>query len=165
MNERRRRLLATTGIVLTAGIAGCSGGDGSGGDGGETTTADGGDDGTGAVDLAIENVGASAWEVTSDASGSVAPTGTENPTMTFEVGRRYAVENGGWDVHPFALRAADDTPLLSQDADGEFEDDSAVDWVDDGSSFAFTVTQGLADRVDYYICTVHASMRGSVETA
>jgi len=113
--------------------------------------------------LVIDNVGASAWEVVQDEAGSVARTGEENPTMTFEVGRRYAVDNRGWSSHPFALRASDDTPLLSQSANGEFEGDADVGWTDDGDSFAFTVTDSLAAELDYYICTVHASMRGSAE--
>jgi hypothetical protein len=45
--------------------------------------------------LVIDNVGTQAWEVLEDETGAVAPTGEENPTMTFEVGQRYAVENRG----------------------------------------------------------------------
>ena len=114
----------------------------------------------GAVDLVIESEGLSAWVVAEDESGEVAPTDESNPTMTFGVGTRYAVENNGWDTHPFALRAADDSPLLSQSADGSYEDDDAVDWVDDGGTFAFTMTDDLAADLNYYTCTVHSSMRG-----
>jgi len=116
------------------------------------------------VDVRIDNEGISAWVVAADGSGSVAPTGERNPTMTFEVGTRYVIENDGWSAHPFALRRADDTPLLSQDADGTFEDGAAVEWRDDGETLAFTVTDGLADELDYYICTVHSSMRGDATT-
>lgn len=115
--------------------------------------------------LVIDNVGARAWEVTQDESGSVAPTGETNPTLSFEVGRRYAVENQGWSAHPFAIRDADGAPLLSQSADGRFEGDDAVNWTDDGETFAFTYTAELASAADYYICTAHAGMRGDVETA
>lgn len=131
----------------------------------ETTTAEPTPTPSATYSLVINNVGASAWEVVSDESGSVAPTGTENPTMTFEVGARYEVENRGRQFHPFALRAADDSPLLTQQGEGGFEDDPAVDWVDDGELLAFTVTEDLAAALDYYICTVHASMGGDVETA
>lgn len=127
----------------------------------EETTTTGGSSLSGSR-LAITNVGFSAWEVTEDESGSVAQTGTENPTLSFEVGQRYVVENGGWSAHPFAIRAADDSALLSQSADGSFEGDGAVDWVDEGERLAFTFTQELADQASYYICTVHSSMRGSV---
>jgi len=116
------------------------------------------------VALVIDNVGVSAWEVVEDESGEVAPTGEENPTMTFAVGTRYVIENRGYSVHPFALRGADDSPLLSQDADGAYEDDGDVDWVDNEETLAFTVTDALAADLDYYICTVHSSMRGDVET-
>jgi hypothetical protein len=114
--------------------------------------------------VTVDNEGISAWVVTADGSGSVAPTDERNPTMTFEVGRRYVVENDGWSAHPFALRRADDTPLLSQGADGEFEDSPAVGWRDDGDTLAFTVTADLAADLHYYVCTVHPSMRGGATT-
>ncbi|MEZ3118074.1 hypothetical protein RYH80_19335 [Halobaculum sp. MBLA0147] len=112
----------------------------------------------------IDNVGARAWEVVKDESGSVAPTNESNPIFSLEVGQRYAVENGGWSAHPFAIRNADDTPLLSQSADGQFEGDDSVDWTDDGQTFAFTYTEELAAEADYYICTIHSRMRGDIET-
>jgi len=176
MNDRRR-FLEATGIALITGLAGCA--DGSNGDadgesdpetdddsGMDETETDGDTESSmSGATLVIDNVGASAWEVVEDETGSVAPTGEQNPTMTFEVGQRYAVENRGWSTHPFALRASDDTPLLSQSADGEFEGDADVDWVDDEETLAFTVTEDLAAELDYYICTVHASMEGDAETA
>lgn len=116
------------------------------------------------VQLVIDNVGIEAWTVVRDESGSVAPTDTENPTMTFEIGTRYVVGNRGWDFHPFALRGADDESLLSQQASGSFESDSAVNWRDDGDELAFTMTADLASALDYYICTVHNAMRGDAET-
>jgi hypothetical protein len=192
MDERRRRILRATGLALAAGLAGCGGeaGDTPSPTGTASPTAtepddstptatDGGGNSTtptpaptesgadptpdGAVDLVIESEGFSAWVLAEDESGEVGPTGESNPTMTFGVGTRYAVENNGWDTHPFALRAADDSPLLSQSADGSHEDDEAVDWVDDGETFAFTMTEDLAADLDYYTCTVHSSMRGSAD--
>ena len=161
------------------GLAGCSDGPEGGDTGDEDDTET--DDGSGmdedtetegdtesslsGATLVIDNVGTQAWEVVEDETGSVAPTGEENPTMTFEVGQRYAVENRGWSTHPFALRASDDTPLLSQSADGEFEGNADVDWVDNEETLSFTVTEDLAAELDYYICTVHASMEGDAETA
>jgi hypothetical protein len=130
----------------------------------ETTTPDEGTTSSDTRSLVLNNVGVRAWEVTDDESGSVAPPNEDNPTLSFEVGQRYAVENRGWSVHPFALRAADDSPLLSQAADGSFEDVDAVDWTDNGETFAFTFTEDLAAEVDYYICTVHSGMRGTVDS-
>ncbi|RXK51959.1 hypothetical protein [Halorientalis pallida] len=112
------------------------------------------------VALTIDNEGFTAWKVTEDESGQVAEIEAENPTITFETGVRYTVQNNGWSFHPFALRASDDSPLLSQDAEGRYEDDRDVNWVDDGNEFAFTLTEALAADTDYYICTVHSSMRG-----
>jgi hypothetical protein len=120
--------------------------------------------GSGAAEVTLDNVGASAWEVTAGAE-AVSAGGGENPTLTVEAGTRYVIQNEGWSAHPLAFRASDDSPLLSQSADGSYEDDDAVDWVNDDTSVAFTVTEELAADLDYYICTIHASMRGSVETA
>ncbi len=188
----RRHLLRTTGIALAAGLAGCTdqGSTGGNGDGettetddgmdGETTETDDGMDGEttetptegesaaeiSGAQVIINNVGVSAWEVTEDETGSVAETGAENPTLTLEVGQRYAVTNNGWATHPFELQSGE-TALLSQGngVDGEFEADADVGWVDEGGQFSFTFTQDLADRADSYRCTVHPSMEGSVESA
>lgn len=116
------------------------------------------------VAVVINNVGFQAWEVIEDESGSVASTNENNPTLSLEVGQRYAVENRGWSAHPFAIRAADDTPLLSQSVDGRLEADDAVNWTDDGETFALTYTEDVAAAADYYICTVYSGMRGSIET-
>ena len=190
----RRHLLRTTGIALAAGLAGCTG-NGNGNSDNETTETDGGMTGTdggmdgetptdGGMDgetptdgemsaeisgaqLTINNVGVSAWEVTQDETGSVAETGAENPTMTFEVDQRYAVANDGWGQHPFAVETGDGTALLSQgrDADGEFEGDADVGWVDEGEQLSFTFTESLAAEAATYRCTVHSSMEGDVESA
>ena len=197
LTMERRHLLRTTGIALAAGLAGCTGNGGNettetddetteaddGTDGettetdgetdGETTETDDGTDGEMSAEisgarLTVDNVGVSAWEVTRDETGSVAETGAENPTMTFEVGQRYAVTNDGWAQHPFAVETGDGTALLSQgrDADGEFEGDADVGWVDEETEFSFTFTEGLASEADAYRCTVHRnSMRGDVESA
>lgn len=117
------------------------------------------------VRVVIDNVDLEAWTVVSDESGSVAPTDTENPTMTFEVGTRYVVENRAREFHPFALRDADDVNLLSQSGSGRFESDSAVNWRDDGEELAFTMTDDLAGALDDYTCTVHNAMRGDAETS
>jgi plastocyanin len=170
---RRRRVLQAAGAALAVGLAGCGsndGGDGEdGGDGDDPTatatpTDEGGGSGEEAVSLTINNVGVSAWEVAEDSSGSVAPTGEENATMTFQTGTRYEVTNDGWSSHPFALRASDDSPLLSQSADGSYEGDSEVNWADNETELAFTVTEELASELDHYICTIHSSMRGDVTT-
>ena len=191
----RRHILRTTGIALAAGLAGCTGnGNDDGSD--ETTETDGGmtetDDGMGGemtetdgemdgetptdgemsaeisgAQLTIDNVGVSAWEVTQDETGSVAETGAENPTMTFEVGQRYAVTNDGWSQHPFAVETDDGTVLLSQspDEEGDFEGDADVGWVDEETEFSFTFTESLAAEATTYRCTVHPSMEGDVESA
>jgi len=117
------------------------------------------------VTVAMDNVGASAWEVTEVQGGDdLAPTGEENPTLSLQVGTRYTFENGGWSFHPLAFRDENDNALLTQDGTGRFEDDPAVDWTDDGDILAFTLTDGLAAELDDYICTVHSLMNGDIET-
>ncbi|ERG99879.1 MAG: hypothetical protein J07HQX50_01033 [Haloquadratum sp. J07HQX50] len=116
------------------------------------------------VSLVIDNISFRAWEITEDESGSVAPLGEQNPTLTLETGQRYIIDNNGWSSHPLAIRATDDTPLLSQSSGGTFVDDSAVNWVDNDDTVAFTFTDTLADEAAYYICTVHSSMQGDIES-
>ena len=119
----------------------------------------------GATTISIDNVGASAWEVTSiDGDAAEAPLGEENPSITLDIGSRYGVENGGWSAHPLEIRDEADEPLLSQDADvdGRFEADVAVEWVDNDDEVALTLTEELAAACDSYICTVHGSMRGQL---
>jgi len=170
----RRRFLEATGIALITGLVGCA--DGSNNDADDesdpetdddsgTETEGGTQSSMSGATLVIDNIGTQAWEVLEDETGSAAPTGEENPTITFKVGQRYAIENRGWSSHPLALRASDDAPLLSQSADGEFEGDADVDWEDNEETLAFTVTEDLAAELDHYICTVHASMEGDAETA
>lgn len=147
-SPRRRRVLAGIGVGAGAAALGVG-----------TAAADSHD-----VTVTLNNVGARAWEVTDVEGGEIAPTGTDNPTLTLTEGVRYRVVNNGWSAHPFELRDANTDPLLSQGADGSFEGDSETNWVDDGTELAFTVTSELADELDSYICTVHSSMVGSVET-
>lgn len=121
------------------------------------------------VTVTIDNIGAQAYEVTSvEGAPGVAPTGTENPTLTLTVGTRYRIDNNGRiNAHPFALQNADDAYLLRQEADatGSLEGDAGINYQEDDEGVTFTYTQALADAVAAYRCTFHASMQGSVETA
>jgi len=115
------------------------------------------------VTVTLNNQGASAW-VLDSAGENVGETGEPNPALTLTVGTRYRFENLGWSFHPLAFRDADDNALLTQSAygTGSFEDDSAVNWVDNGEELAFTVTESLAAEFDDYVCTVHPSMEGAL---
>ena len=115
------------------------------------------------VGLTLNNQGASAW-VLQDSDANVGPTGVSNPALTLTVGTRYRIENRGWSFHPLAFRDANDQPLLTQDGQGSFQNDSAVNWVDNGETLAFTLTPALAAELDDYVCTVHPSMVGRVQT-
>jgi len=115
------------------------------------------------VTLTLDNESSQAW-VLQSAPAAVGPTGVSNPELTLSVGTRYRVENLGWSVHPLAFRDEAGDPLLTQDGEGAFEDDAGVDWADEGDELAFTLTEGLAAELDSYICTVHSSMVGSVQT-
>ncbi|MFB6248214.1 MAG: hypothetical protein ABEL97_06570 [Salinibacter sp.] len=120
------------------------------------------------VTITIDNQGASAWKVT-DVQGAsgVAQTGTENPTLTLEVGTRYRIDNnGGRGAHPFALQNASDEYLLRQESDksGSLEDDADINYQEDADGVTFTYTQSLDNATETYRCTLHPSMEGTVET-
>jgi len=127
-----------------------------------------GDEGESAVDttLTLDNVGSGAWVITDIAGDSVtALSGEENPTIELEEGSRYRIKNEGWGAHPLAFERADGTVLLSQDGDGSFEADESVEWMDDGDTLEFTLTDELASELDRYICTIHSLMEGTVTIA
>lgn len=115
------------------------------------------------TEFTLDNVGRSAWEVTSG-SQAVSATG-ENPTLNLEAGQRYVVQNNGGSVHPLGFRDSTGTVLLSQSETGEFENREDVSWVDNGDTVEFTLTPELAERLDEYYCTVHASMFGSIRSS
>jgi len=112
----------------------------------------------------MNNVGASAWEVSSTNEEYVETSGGNNPTITLETGIRYTISNEGWSAHPLAFRDESDSILLSQSSEGEFENDGDVNWSASGSTLSFTLTDELANRINSYICTVHSSMVGQIET-
>jgi len=118
--------------------------------------------------VSINNIGANAWEVTSvNGTNIISNTGVSNPEITFtSTGVRYKFENGGHPNHPLAFRDSNGNTLLSQSTTGSFNNDSAVNWVDNGNSVAFTLTSDLASQMSEYYCTVHNSMVGnaSVDT-
>ena len=115
------------------------------------------------VTVTLNNQGASAW-VLNSAGEDIGETGVSNPALTLTVGTRYRFENLGWSAHPLAFRDEADNALLTQSTygSGSFENDSAVNWVDNGEELAFTVTESLAAEFDDYVCTVHSSMEGNL---
>jgi len=119
------------------------------------------------VTITINNQGTSAWEVT-DVQGAsgVAQTGTENPSLTLEVGTRYRIDNDGGGAHPFGVQNANDEYLLRQESGeaGSLEGDADINYQEDADGVTFTYTQSLDDATDTYRCTVHPSMEGTVQT-
>lgn len=116
----------------------------------------------GSVSFTLDNVGASAWEIT-DSSENVGQEGTDNPTLTLESGTRYVITNAGQGTHPLAFRTGMGAVLLSQGSAGELEAESDINWIDNGETIEFTVTDSLASRVDEYYCTVHGAMNSGVQ--
>jgi hypothetical protein len=83
----------------------------------------------------------------------------------FVEGVEYTFEDlPGSSSHPLEFFDAAGDPLLSQSAEGSFESDPAVGWEDTDSTVSFTVTASLAAELDGYICTIHSSMEGGVQT-
>lgn len=118
-----------------------------------------------AVSIDLDNVGSSAWEVNgvsgaTDDISDVVVEDVENPTLVFVEGVEYTFEDLPGSVHPLEFFDADGTPLLSQDGDGTFEDETDVDWSDDENEVSFVATGELVDALDGYVCTIHGAMEG-----
>lgn len=112
----------------------------------------------------LDNEGTTAWTVSEDSEGLI-DTGSENPDIVLEQGKRYEFTNEGWSDHRFQILDENGAVLLSQDGDGGFHDDGGVQWQDTGDAFEFTVTQELASHLHVYHCTRHSSMNGEIMTA
>ena len=115
--------------------------------------------------ITINNVGTSAWKVTAiDGDAARVPLNENNPQIGLEVDKRYLIVNNGWSAHPFELRDTGGEVLLSQDqgTTGSFEDNAAVEWVNNGDELVFTLTEALAEEIASYICAVHNSMQGAI---
>ena len=167
----RRRVLATSGAVLTAGLAGCTGG-GDGDDGGSDDSGSDGGDGGGGADL----------EVSADAESRVEGYLTEDPaadnydsiqsmggmgSVTVDVG---AEGNGGSFAYAPAAVAVETGTTVQWDwvagnhnvkaAEGsDFDLDSGSAQMDDSYEFTFEES-GVAT----YFCTPHQSvgMKGAI---
>jgi transforming growth factor-beta-induced protein len=115
------------------------------------------------VQMTVGNSGASSYFV-SEIIGNEAVTelNTDNSDWTLTEGTRYQLTITGASSHPFEIRDGSGNVLLSQDAEGSFESDPEVDFVDSGQQFEFTLTAALAAEIAQYICTRHASMSGNI---
>lgn len=117
------------------------------------------------VTITINNIGASAWEVTGVDGANIddISDGGENPALTLSVGTRYRFVNNGDAAHPLGFQNGASEYVLNQDGSGSFEDESEVNYAEDADGVTFTYTQALADAVTTYRCTIHASMEGTVQ--
>ena len=103
------------------------------------------------------NVGSSSYRL--DAfepadAGLQASLGSQDPTLTVELGKRYQVTVINYGFHPFEVLAKASSPgsdivLLSMSANGSFESDPLVNWVDDGlGTVTFTLTRDLFNAMN-----------------
>jgi hypothetical protein len=123
------------------------------------------------------NVGSASYRLDGfepDDAGLGANLGSQDPTLTVQIGKRYQVVVTNFRPHPFEVlakgaSAGADTILLAQGGKvGPFESDPEVAWEDNGSgTVSFTLTSGLHDamltagHIPGYRCGVHVfSMRG-----
>lgn len=116
------------------------------------------------VGMTVDNDGAQAYFVSS-ITGNEQPTSlnTNNSTWSLTQGTRYELTIVNSGAHPFQLRNANGDMLLSQNSDGSFESDSAVNFVDNGQQFYFTLTPELAAEIAQYFCGIHTnSMNGTI---
>ncbi len=125
------------------------------------------------VTVDLDNVGSNAWEVNgvggdADSVDDVVVNDVNNPTLSLVEGVEYTFTGLPSSNHPLALFSSGyygDDALLSQSADGSFEDDPDVGWEDTGDTVTFTATGALLAELDGYKCTIHTSnMQGGVQT-
>ena len=129
----------------------------------DSTSGGGSDTGPTEVAFTLDNVGSSAWVVENDSTGVADD--SENPDINLEQGKRYTIRNNGYGTygtHPLAFFDSSGNVLLSQSSTGSFEGDADVNWVDNGDTVSFTVTQELYSALSGYKCTVHGSMEGDI---
>ncbi len=112
-----------------------------------------------------------------DDAGLGASLGSEDPTLTVQIGKRYQVTVTNYLTHPFEVLAKGastgaDIVLLSMGSrTGPFESDPEVAWIDNGSgTVTFTLTPGLHEamidsgHVPGYRCKAHIfNMRGNFD--
>ena len=118
----------------------------------------------GDVTINLSNESNTAWIVTSvDGGNNVAETDTQNPTLNFDDGsalrlrdirRSHRLSRREWQLPPRAGQPQ-----------GTLEDNSEVNFTDEGGSVMFTLTPELAEQLATYSSTVYPAMSGSVEVS
>jgi len=97
------------------------------------------------------NVGSSSYRLDSFSPTSVnfGSIGRQDPTLPLEVGKRYEITVVNGQVHPLEIlakgnSAGQDVVLLSMAANGPFESDAGVAWIEHGQGrVSFTLTPAL----------------------
>ena len=155
---------AATGGAATGGAAagGATGGAATGSTTGGAAAGQTGDQ----VTVNLSNEGNTAWIVTSvDGGDGVAETDTQNPALSLSTGQRYVFETSGGES-PLDFRSGDGTFLLAQgQPEGTLEGNSDVNFTDEGSSVAFTLTPELAEQLASYSSTLYPAMSGEIEVS
>ena len=119
------------------------------------------------VTVNLSNEDNTAWVVTTvDGGDNVAELDTQNPTLNLMAGQRYVFETPSGEENPIDFRDESGTFLLAQgQPQGTLEDNSEVNFTDEGGSVAFTVTPELAEQLASYSSTTYPEMRGTVEVS
>lgn len=119
-------------------------------------------------------IGSSFYQLTAASPSSIGTTGTNNPTLNLEIGKRYRVDCP--DAHPFEVIAkaasfSGDTALATQGAFAPpAESTPGLDWFEGTNFIEFTLAPAFADLMNGtasqapgYRCSFHPStMRGNV---
>ncbi len=119
------------------------------------------------ITITIDNVGATAWLVTTvEGAQGIAELNTQNTAITLEPGQRYRFINNGGGFHPLDFRDASGNFLLTQNSvQGSFENDTEVNFESDATGVTFTLTPALAEQMATYWCSVHPPMTGAINIA
>jgi len=105
------------------------------------------------VEWTFGNVGSASYRLDAfapDDAGLEANLGSQDPTLTLQIGQRYQIVVTNYRPHPVDILAkgtsvGSDILLLAQgNAEGSFESDWDVEWTDnDSGTVAFTLTSAL----------------------
>lgn len=115
--------------------------------------------------ITLNNSGSNAYLVTNiEGNGANSEMDSPNAAITLEIGGRYTfVNEAGASSHPLDFRNSDSDKLLGQsNSSGSFDDNSEVNVTRSGDMITFTLTEGLSEELNDYICSFHPPMNGEI---
>lgn len=124
---------------------------------------------TGMVELQMDSNSGNGWTVDSVSGGEILQVlsddpQSQNPGLDLRVGERYRFSGLNSD-HQIEFRDRFGGVVLSQTENTEYEQNSEVNWIDNGSYVEFTFTQQLSEVVDGYRSSSDRNMGGTIQSS